>query len=256
MSKISIAKHCLLAGGAAAMFVLPAGAQQLDRAMQVAKSSTAASAASQQRVADYDDEADAMALEYRALLQQVDNIQIFVDRQDVHLASQAQEIASLNNQLATVEAVKQGMSPMMLRMTIAIEDSIEADLPFELEKRRARVRALKDALANPNVSPVEQYRKVLNVYDIEVSFGYGINSYEGRHPDKAGVKVNYLRYGRVALLYMTKDGSEIKSCSLKAGKCTWVDVSKKHANQVRKAIRIAKEQAAPDMIMAPIVKQN
>jgi len=254
MSKISIAKHCLLAGVAAVVFTLPAGAQQLDRAMQVAKGSTAASAASQQRVENLDDEADSMLRDYRAVLQQIDNIQLFVDQQDIYLDSQSAEIRSLNRQLDTVESIKQGMAPMMLRMTIAIEDSIEADLPFNLGDRRARVQRIKDTLANPNVSPAEQYRQVLNAYKIEVSYGYGIASYEGRHPAKAGMKVNYLRYGRTALLYMTKDGSEIASFDMKSKK--WVEVPNSKANAVRKAIRIAKEQSAPDIVMAPIVKQN
>jgi len=256
MSKISIAKHCLLASVAAVVFALPAGAQQLDRAMQVAKGSTAASAASQQRVENLDDEADSMLRDYRAVLQQIDNIQLFVDQQDIYLDSQKAEIKSLNRQLDTVEAVKQGMAPMMLRMTVAIEDSIESDLPFDLVKRRARVQDLKDTLANPNIAPVEQYRKVLNVFKIETNFGYQLDSYEGRHPAKDGVKVNFLRYGRTSLLYMTKDGAEIAAYDMATDK--WLPVPKKYASDIRKAIKMANKQATADVIVAPIVmpKQN
>ncbi|PHR59153.1 MAG: hypothetical protein COA43_09895 [Robiginitomaculum sp.] len=254
MSKISIVKHVLLAGTAAMVFTVPAHAQSLERAMRVAKSSTAASAASQQRVEALDDDADTMIRDYRAVLQQIDNIKLFVDQQDIYLESQSSELASLRRQLGTVEAVKQGMAPMMLRMTVAIEDSIEADLPFLMSERRARIERVKSALGNPDVTPVEQYRQVLNAFKIEVSYGQGLDSYEGKHPTKEGSKVNFLRYGRVSLVYMTKDEAEIGVYDL-ASKA-WKEVSGKQAIEIRQAIRVAKGEAAPKLVIAPIVSSN
>lgn len=254
MSKISIVKHVLLAGAATLAFTVPAHAQTLDRALQVAKSSTAASAASQQRVEELDDSADTMIRDYRAVLQQIDNIKLFVDQQDIYLESQNSELASLRRQLDTVEAIKQGMSPMMLRMTAAIEDSILSDLPFRLDERIARLDRVKGALSSPNVTPVEQYRQVLNAFKIEVSYGQQLDSYEGKHPTKAGQKVNFLRYGRVSLVYMTKDEAEIAAYDL-ASK-TWLPVSGKQALEIRQAIRVARGEAAPKMVLAPIVVAN
>ncbi len=253
MSKYSIAKHLLLAGAAALIFSVPAQAQ-LENALRTAKNSTAASAASQDRVAGLDDEADSMVREFRAVLQQKDNIRLFVDQQDIYLESQNAEITSLNRQLGTVEAIKQGMAPMMLRMTAAIEDSIEADIPFLLEERRARIKRLKQVMANPNVSPAEQYRQVLNAFKIEVSYGQGLDSYEGGHPTRAGMKVNFLRYGRVALVYMTKDESEIAYYDRITK--SWEPVNGNRALEIRQAIRVAKGEAAPKLVMAPLVGSN
>jgi len=200
MLKISIAKGALLASGLAGLVLATPAQAQLDQALQTAKRSTAQSAASQQRVADLDDSAEAKQREYRAVLQQIDNIRLFVDQQDIYLQSQQSEIDSLNDQLGTVEAIKQGMSPMMLRMAVKIEDAINADMPFLKEQRLARVQRLKNTLGDPAVSPAEQYRQVLNLYKQEVSFGQGLESYEGAHPSKANSIVNYLRYGRVSLV--------------------------------------------------------
>ncbi|HFE37848.1 MAG TPA: DUF3450 domain-containing protein [Gammaproteobacteria bacterium] len=253
MSKHTIAKHLLLAGAAALVFASSAQAQ-LDNALRTAKNSTAASAASQQRVETLDDEADSMLREYRAVLQQKDNIRLFVDQQDIYLQSQKAEIESLNRQLGTVESIKQGMAPMMLRMTAAIEDSIKSDVPFLLNERLARVERLKAVLANPNVSPAEQYRQVLNAFKIEVAYGQGLDSYEGAHPSKPGMKVNFLRYGRVSLVYMTKDESDIGYYDMNSK--TWQPVSGKKALEIRQAIRVAKGEAAPKIVMAPLVGAN
>ena len=253
MSNISIAKHLLMAGAAVLVFSTPAHAQ-LEEALRTAKSSTAASAASQARVEQNDDDADSMLREYRAVLQQIDNIQLFVDKQDIYLNSQKKEITSLTNQLGNVENIKRGMIPMMLRMTAEIEDSVEGDMPFLLTERRARIQRLKEVLADPSVSPAEQYRQVLNTYKIEVSYGQGLDSYEGPHPSKEGMKVDYLRYGRLSLVYMTKDEADVGYYDL-ASK-SWKQVPGNQSLSVRKAIRVANEEAAPDIVMAPMVVAN
>ncbi len=249
MSNFSIAKRLLLASATVFAFASP-GYAQLDSALSVAKASTAASAASQQRVEELDDEADQMIREFRAVLQQKDNIALFVDQQDIYLQSQNAEIESLNKQLGTVEQIKQGMVPMMLNMTAAIEDSIKADVPFQVAERLERVDRVKAVLADPSVSPAEQYRQVLNAFKIEVSYGQGIDSYEGAHPTKPGNVVNFIRFGRVALVYMTKDESEIARYSM--GDKAWVQLDSGKALEMRQAIRIAKGESAPSMVTAPV----
>ena len=251
MSKLSIAKHLLLTGAISFAFAVPASAQ-LDSALSTAKSSTAASSASQDRVSAADDAADTAIREYRAVQQQIDNIKLFVDQQNIFLASQKGEIESLNNQLGTVEQIKQGMVPMMLRMTIALEDSIKNDVPFLLEERLERVQRIKAALSNPDVSPAEQYRIVLNAFKIEVSYGQGLDSYEGAHPTRAGNVVNFLRFGRSSFVYMSKDESELARYNLNSG--SWEPISGDNALAMRKAIRVAKGEAAPDIVYAPVVK--
>lgn len=249
MSNFSNAKRLLLAGVVGLAFATPAYAQ-LDSAMSAAKASTAASAASQQRVENLDDEAEQMIREYRAILQQKDNVALFVDRQDIQLRKQESEIESLNKQLGTVEQIKQGMIPMMLNMTVAIEDSIKSDIPFRLDERLARVERIKEVLADPDVSPAEQYRQVLNAFKVEVSFGQGIDSYEGAHPEKPGNVVNFIRFGRVAFVYMTKDEAEIKRYNMQTK--SWEALDGNVALQMRQAIRIAKGESAPGVVTAPV----
>lgn len=249
MLKSSIAKRLMLAGVMSGMLAAPAYAQ-LDTALSIAKSSTAAAAASQQRVEQADDQADTAVREYRAVLQQKDNIALFVKQQEIFRASQESEIASLNRQLGTVESIKQGMSPMMLKMAAALEDSVKSDLPFNINERLARVESVKAVLGNPDVSPAEQYRRVLNAYKIEVTYGMGIDSYEGAHPLKPGNVVNFIRFGRTSLVFITKDEGEIARYDL-ASK-SWVPVEGADAIEMRQAIRIAKGEAAPGLVYAPV----
>ena len=253
MLKSSIAKRLMLAGIMGALMSAPASAQ-LESALNTAKASTAASAASQQRVESLDDEAGTAVREFRAVLQQKDNIALFVAQQDIFLQSQKSEISSLQRQLGTVEQIKQGMSPMMLKMAAEIEDAIKSDMPFNLSERLARVDRMKNVLADPDVSPAEQYRQVLNALKIEVSYGQGIDSYEGAHPSKPGSVVNFLRFGRVALLYMTKDESEVGRYNLETR--SWDVLTGADAIALRQAVRISKGEAAPNIVYAPVSVGN
>lgn len=253
MLKTLIAKRLMLASAAGLMMAVPAQAQ-LESALNTAKASTAASAASQKRVEDADDAADTAAREYRAVLQQKDNIALFVAQQDIYLQSQKSEIQSLNRQLGTVESIKQGMAPMMLRMTAQLEDAIAADLPFNLNERKARIENVKQILSDPDVSPAEQYRRVLNAYKIEVSYGQGIDSYEGAHPTRPGNVVDFIRFGRTSLVYVSKDESEVAKYNLETGE--WKPLKDADALAMRQAIRIARGEAAPGIVYAPVIIRN
>lgn len=228
---------------------MPAQAQ-LDQALRIAKGSTAAAAASQKRVENLDDAADTAVRDYRAILQQIDNMKLFVDQQQIYLDGQKEDIKSLHDQLSSVDAVKRGMVPMMFKMAAKIEDSVKTDMPFRLRERRARLERMKEALADPSVSPTEQYRQVLSVYKNEVNYGYGLDSYEGPHPTKVGFKVDYLVIGRMALIYLSKDEKELGYYDL-ASK-SWKPLGPEWVQKLRQAIRVAKGQGQPTMVLAPV----
>jgi len=249
MSNLKTAK-CLLLAGVATLAFVPSAAAQLDEALRIANQSTSSSAASQQTVEQLDDEAGNMQREYSALLQRKDSLDIFVKRQELYLESQTDEIASLREQLATVEQTKQDLVPMMIRMAVALEEEIQNDYPFNKERRLAAVHGVMAALSDPAIAPVEQYRQILTAYQNEVTYGQGINSYEGPHPDNAQRTVDFLRFGRVAFVYMTKEEDEIKFYDLESK--GWMDANTGMALQMRQAIRMAKGEATQGMVSIPV----
>jgi len=66
--------------------------------------------------------------------------------------------------------------------------------------------------------------------------------------------VNFLRFGRVSLVYMTKDESEVGRYNLDTK--SWDIVSGADALALRKAIRISRGEAAPDVVFAPVAVSN
>ena len=244
--------RALMAGAAIGLLHAPAHAQ-LDSALSAAKASTAASAASQERIEQLDDQAESAAIEYRAVLQEADNVRLSVDRQEIFLESQRSELASVRRQLQTVESIKQSIVPMMLRMVAELEDHIEADIPFRMNERRERLEDVKRVMSDPDVSPAEQYRRILNAYEIETNYGYQVDAYEGTHPNRPGNVVDFVRFGRTSWVYMTKGQGEIATYDLSSGE--WRELDGGEATRMRQAIRVANEEAAPEVVYAPVIKR-
>ena len=242
----------LAAGAAFSLLASPAHAQ-LDSALSAAKASTAASAAAQERIEQLDDQAESAAIEYRAVLQEADNVRLSVDRQEIFLESQRSELASVRRQLRTVDSIKQSIVPMMLNMVVQLEDHVAEDLPFRLSERRERIEDVKRVISDPDVSPAEQYRRILNAYEIETNYGYQVDAYEGQHPTRPGNVVDFVRFGRTSWVYMTKDQGEVATYDLASGE--WRQLDGGEAARMRQAIRVANEEAAPEVVYAPVIKR-
>ncbi|MEC8177517.1 MAG: DUF3450 family protein, partial [Pseudomonadota bacterium] len=62
--------------------------------------------------------------------------------------------------------------------------------------------------------------------------------------------VSFLRIGRVALIYQTLDGEDSGVWNPKAAAFT--DLDGDFNSELRSAMRIAKQQAAPDLMVVPL----
>ena len=94
----------------------------------------------------------------------------------------------------------------MLRMIAGLEEFVALDVPFLLQERSDRINNLKAMMDRADVAVSEKFRRVLEAYQVEVDYGRTIESYAGNAEfDGQNQQVNYLRIGRVALVYQSRD---------------------------------------------------
>jgi len=249
MTKLKLLTRISVATLAVATFGVAAQAQ-LSTAIKTAERSTAAGAAAQARIDRIDDQVGDVVREYRAALQEKDTVALNVDQQKIFLKSQKNEIDSLNTQIERVGVIQAQLLPMMLRMIGSLEAFVANDVPFQMEERNARITKLKELAGDPNQSPAELYRQIINAYQIELSYGNQTTSYSeniliGGEPRK----VEFLRIGRVALIYTDSDQ---KMHIYNKAKGTYEDLPDGYKLDVQSATRIALEQKTPEVFPAPL----
>ncbi len=205
---------------------------------------------SQERVSELDDEAQKLLAQYRTAVGEKDSIEAYSDQLRIQVESQVEDIASIERQLEEVETTAREVLPLTQKMLDTLSEFVELDVPFLIEERRNRVKNLQNVMTRADVSLSEKYRRVLEAYQIEMEYGRTLEAYEGHLGDGEDARtVEFLRVGRVTLMYQTLDGSETGYWD--ADSRSWV-VNDDYRRAFEHGAGIAKKLTAPDLIRVPV----
>jgi septal ring factor EnvC (AmiA/AmiB activator) len=163
------------------------------------------------------------------------------------IASQQTEIAALEKQIAEMDATAAEFQPMLQKMFDDLVAFVEADVPFLAKERAARIDRLRDLMSHLETPPGEKYRRILEAYTIEMEYGRTLDSYREMLSD--GREADFVRLGRVSLMYRTVDGTE--SGYWDNQRKTWVPAPE-YTRAIEEALKIAKQEGAPDLITVPV----
>jgi hypothetical protein len=205
---------------------------------------------SQERVTELDDETQKLLAQYRTALGEKDSVEAYSEQLAIQVQSQVEDIESIERQLSEVETTAREVLPLTQKMLDTLSDFVELDVPFLIDERRKRVKNLQDVMTRADVSLSEKYRRMLEAYQIEMEYGRTLEAYEGHLGDAADARtVNFLRVGRVSLMYQTLDGNETGYWDADAK--NWV-VDDDYRRAFEHGIGIAKKLTAPDLIRVPV----
>ena len=211
------------------------------------KASDEASIKSQKRIAQLADQTTDLQGEYRLALQKLDRVKIYNDHLQKLVNEQEALKADIGRQLNDFQVVQTEIVPLMFDMIESLDQFIGLDVPFNLEERRDRVDNLRSLMEDPDVTVSERYRKIMEAYQIETSFGRDVEATRG---DLEGREVEFLRIGRVLLAYQTADRSETGFWNKTTGQ--WEVLGEEYRGAITEGLRIARKQAAPDLLKMPI----
>jgi hypothetical protein len=101
-----------------------------------------------------------------------------------------------------------------------------------------------------DVTISEKFRRIIEAYQVEMDYGRTIEAYEGKLGEAADARtVQFLRVGRVGLLYQTLDGKETGYWD--ARQKTWV-VDNNYGHSFVEGIAVARKTRAPEMLILPV----
>ncbi|WP_035385464.1 DUF3450 domain-containing protein [Ferrimonas futtsuensis] len=206
---------------------------------------------SQKKINKLYDQAQDMLYDYRLVVDEYETLKSYNDYYAGLVADQEANIASLQTQIGGIEKTKQGIIPLTFKMIDTMEQFIELDVPFSIDERRSRVARLKEVMGDSNVSTAEKYRLVLDAYQIENEYGNKMAAYEGKlNIDGKELTVDFFHLGRVVFLAQSLDQKSGWVWDNNAR--TWKALPDDNMRSVANAIKMARKQAAPDLLKLPV----
>ncbi len=237
----ALAVTLLLAAGTA-------GAQVLQATIQAESRINTQAQASQQRIDNLAEQTNQLLTEYRKVVSETEALKIYNDQLEKIVVGQRNTIASINRQLAELDDTNREVVPLMLEMIDALDKLVRSDVPFRLDERRDLVNSLRLDMDDPNVSTSEKYRKILETYQTELQYGRTAEAYSGSLPD--GQQVDFLRVGRVLLIYQTLDGETSGWWNPQSRQ--FETLGGEYRLPIREGLAIASNQRAPDLVKLPV----
>lgn len=247
-----ISSVILLAFASAPVF---AQEQSLEPVVDAANKINAAAKSSQLTVEKIADSTQERIQQYKQITRQIQGLEVYTQQLQKQLDAQFVEKDELNSSIDEVSVVERQITPLMLRMIDSLAKFVELDVPFLPEERAERVASLRDLMDRADVDVSEKFRRVMEAFQIEADYGRNIEAYNGEMTVAGQSQdVEFLRMGRTVLLYKTRDGSTMGVWNQQQRE--WQPLDSSYASNVQEAIRVARKQLAPDLLMLPVFTQT
>ena len=227
-------------------------AASINEVMQEGENRADAGATAQTQIDSVADQTEKIINDYRTVTKVVDGLRVYNALLQTQLDNQQSEMNALTESIANVALIERQIIPLMTRMVDALDGFVQLDTPFLMKERIARIERLREVMERSDVSAAEKFRIVIEGYQIENDYGRTIEAYKGSTEINGNqLEVDFLRIGRVALLYQTVGGEHTGAWDKTAG--AFVELPPAvYQKQVLDGLKIARKQVAPDLLVVPV----
>ena len=246
-------KSWLVVAMAAMAVSLPliGSSQSLNEILNKQQGRTKLAQESQERIDNVVKQTRTLEEQYKATLKEIDGLKVYNTLLGLQVENQQLKMSDLRESIDQVEVINRQIVPIMTKMIDGIEQFVALDVPFLIEERTDRIARLKELMQRDDITVAEKFRKVTEAYQIENDYGATIEAYRDAITiDGATREVEFLRVGRVALLYQSPDGKVSGAWDQQARQ--WQALGNEFKNQIRQGLKIANKQIAPELVLLPI----
>ena len=253
MSKIS--KKSLIASTIAGVLALAssniATADALSDLQKAEGTIFKASAKSQSKIDSIYEQTQDLLAEYRNTVDEAEVLRGYNDHVQRMVDDQKANIASLQRQIDGIDKIKQGVVPLMYKMIDTLDKFIELDVPMNVVNRKERIMGLRDVMNDSNVTTSEQFRLVLEAYEIEANYGTIFDAYQGELDlgDRV-ITADFVHLGRVALIAQSLDMRH--AWVWNNGTRSWDELGDEYLKSITDTIRMARKQLPLDLTKLPV----
>ena len=210
-----------------------------------------ASQKSQAKVSSIYEQTIELIGEYRNTVDEAELLSSYNDHVQLMVNDQNANIASLEKQIAGIDKIKQGVVPLMYKMIDTLEKFVELDVPMNLESRQERIANLRKIMADSNVTTSEQFRLVLEAYEIEANYGTIFDAYQAELDlgDRT-ITADFVHMGRVALVAQSLDMKNAWVWNNTSR--SWEALGDEYLKTITDTIRMARKQLPMDLTKLPV----
>ena len=205
----------------------------------------------QNKIDELDIESKKIYFDYKDTLNEFNSLKNYDDQLSQIIDAQILEIASINDQLDSLDSINIDILPLLKRMVDSLNKFISLDIPFLIDERQSRLNDLDKLIVRADVTTAEKFRNIFEAYQLEANFGKTIESYQGFLNIEGNERaVDYFRLGRLGLYYRTPNGRETGFWNTNTKK--WVHKGSSLDDEIKSALDIANRQAPPNFIKLPV----
>jgi len=210
-----------------------------------------ASSKSQSKIDNIYGQTQDLLAEYRNTVDEADVLKGYNDHVQLMVDDQKANIKSLQAQIAGIDKTKQGVVPLMYKMIDTLEKFVDLDVPMNIDARKERIAGLRDVMGDSDVSVSEQFRLVLEAYEIEASYGTIFGVYQGELDlgDRM-ITADFVHMGRISFVAQSLDMKNAWVWNNE--KRGWDALGDEYLKPVTDAVRMARKQLPLDLAKLPV----
>jgi hypothetical protein len=162
-----------------------------------------------------------------------------------------EQVNELQRRLEESTRLNAVITDTLRTVLVRLEEAIAADLPFLREEREHRLESLRRQMAQPEIAPAENLRRLLEALLIEAKYGETIEVTKEQVPlDGEPTLVDILRIGRIAMFWQTPDG--VRTGTYDPATESYVDLPAKHRRNVKHAMEMAQNMRVIELLSLPL----
>jgi len=228
---------------------------EIKESLTISTKSIENSGLTQDQIIDLDEQTRILLAEFQSTSKEYESLKLYNDQVQKIINSQLEEIESIILKIDELDQTNQRIVPLMLKMIDGLENFILLDLPFLMNERTERVNNLKSTMDRGDISTSEKFRLITEAYKTELEYGRTIEAYRDNiFIDDVETSADFLRIGRIALTYLTVDGS--KGGYWDTNSSSWEKSTSSIKRSTADALKVATKQAPPALIKIPVYRDS